>query len=116
MRPMNIWARTTSIGVLAMVAAYCFVQYLSAAFAYSATVGLADQSAVTRLASKRAWIYLFVCAALQVVSARMVTATWDEPNMGSRALRVAVRYGLGVLISLMITGLIVGIAIALKWV
>ena len=116
MKTMNIWVRTAAVAGLTIVGAYCFIQYLGAAFAYSATVGLADQSAVTRLASRRAWIFLLACAALQMLSAMIVTATWEEPNLGSPALRVAVRYGLGVLISLIITGLVAGIAVAFKWV
>lgn len=100
--------RSIVVVALSVFAAYAILQYFTAAFAYSATLGVTSRLSATRLAEQRAWGYLILFWLLEVFSTAMVVARWPEPDLGTRMLRFLARYGTGMLISLTITGIATG--------
>ena len=108
----NRWFRFALIAGVVVAAAFCFLRYLEWAFSYSATLGLASKIQETRLANHRAWMFLCMFDALEVLSAIVVGFSWEDPDLGSGWLRVSARYGLALLLSLLATGIVVGLWLA----
>jgi len=108
----NRWFRFSLLAGVVVAAAFCLLRYLEWAFSYSATLGLASKIQETRLANHRAWMFLCMFAVLEVLSAIVVGFSWQYPDLGSAWLRFSARYGLALLLSLLATGIIVGLWIA----
>lgn len=106
------WFRFALLASVVAAAAFCFLRYLEWSFSYSATLGLASKIRETRLANHRAWMFLCMSVALEVLSAIVVGFSWECPDLGSAWLRLSARYGLALLLSLLATGLIVGLWLA----
>jgi hypothetical protein len=108
----RIWFRLALTTGLVVLAAFCFLRYIEWAFSYSATLGLASKAQETQLASHLAWLFLFMFIALEVFSAIVVGFRWEYPELGSAWLRFSARYGLALLLSLLATGVVVGVWLA----
>jgi hypothetical protein len=112
MRLKRTWFRLGFTGGLILLAAFCFVRYVDWAFSYSATSGLASRAQETRLANHLAWMFLCMFIALELFSAFVIGARWEYPDLGSAWLRFSARYGLALLLSLLATGIVVGLWLA----
>jgi hypothetical protein len=108
----NRWLRVALESVLVVLAAFCFLRYIGWAFSYSAALGLPSRIRETQLANHRAWLFLCVFLALEVLSGVLVAFSWEPPDLGSAWLRFAARYGLGLALSLVATGIVVGLRLA----
>ena len=108
----RIWFRLALIAGLVGLAAFCFLRYISWAFSYSATLGLSSRTQETRLAGHVACMFLCMFIALEVFSAIVVGFRWEYPELGSAWLRFSARYGLALLLSLLATGVVVGVWVA----
>jgi hypothetical protein len=108
----RIWVRLGLIAGLVVLAAFCFLRYIDWAFSRSATLGLASRAEETQLANHLAWMFLCMFIALELFSAIVVGFRWEYPDLGSAWLRFSARYGLGLLLSLLATGIVVGLWLA----
>jgi len=105
----RIWFRLALMAGLVVLAAFCFLRYIGWAFSHSATLGLASKTQETRLANHLAWMFLCMFIALEVFSAIVVGFRWEYPDLGSAWLRFSARYGIALLLSLLATGVVVGL-------
>ena len=108
----NRWFRSGLIAAVVVLAAFCFLRYLDWAFSYSATLGLSSRMQQARLANQRAWVFFCLFLVLEAFSAILVGFSWQEPDFSSAWLRFSARYGLALLLSLLATGIIVGLWLA----
>ena len=109
----NPWLRIPLVLVLVFISAFSFLRYIGWSFAHSATLGLAPQVAESRLANWWAWLYLILFATLQLLCTILLVEGWQPPDLGSRALRFVARYGSGLVLTLIATGIVVSLNVAL---
>lgn len=109
----NRWLRLTLVLALVLLGAFCFLRYIGWAFAHSGTLGLSSRIRETQLANRQAWYFLCMFIALEVLCAMVVGLAWEPPNLGSAGLRFAARYGSALALSLLVTGVVVGLQVAL---
>jgi hypothetical protein len=107
----NRWLRLVIVAALVLLSAFCFVRYLSWAFAYSATLGLDIPE--TRLSHHRVWFFLCMFIMLEILSAAVLGSAWEPSNLGSAGLRFVARYGSALALCLLATGVVVGLRLAL---
>lgn len=98
---------------LAVAAAFSFVRYLKWSFAYSGVLGLPSRMQEAQLAFRRACLFLCMFAVLEIVLAIIVASHWEPSASDSAAFRFASRCGAGVLVSILMTALLIGLALAL---
>jgi hypothetical protein len=94
---------------LIVAACFCFFRYLEWSFRYSATVGVPSEAQQTRVAYHLSVMFFSMFIALEVFSAFVIGFPSEEPDLGSAWLRFLARYGLPFLLSLIATGVVVGL-------
>jgi hypothetical protein len=109
--------RVLIIATLILLAAFCFIRYIEFVFSYTATLGLASQAHENQLANHLAWLFFCSFVALEVFSAIIVGSRWEQPDLGSAWLRFSARYGLALLLSVLATGIVIGlwVQVILRW-
>jgi hypothetical protein len=104
----KLWLRLMVIIGLTVLASFCFLEFLTCAFAYSANE--------TQLAYWRAWLFLSVFAGLEIFSAAILGLSWEPSIFHSAGLRFAARYGSALALCLIGTSAVVGILIGFsRW-
>lgn len=112
-RPWVSKLRWFVIAGLIILAAFCFVRYLSWALAYSA---IPRPSQASQLADRRAWLFFCVFAGLEMFCTALLAFDWERSDFYSAGLRFAARYGSALALCLLATGIVVGILIGLgRW-
>jgi hypothetical protein len=105
----HVWPgfRTVAICLSSTIsAAYCFTHYFSASLVYSGQPPSPEREA----AGLNALVFFGAFLLLEALSARAVGVFFfDSPDLGSAPLRFASRYGGGLIISLVLTALELGI-------
>jgi hypothetical protein len=109
MKLERVWCTLALVGGLIVAACFCFFRYLEWSFRYSAIVGLSSRAHETRVASHQSWMFFSMFIALEVCSAFVIGFPSEEPDFGSAWLRFLARYGLRFLLSLLATGVVVGL-------
>lgn len=109
----NPWLRIPLMLVLVFISALSFLRYLGSSFAYSATLGLDTQMAENRQAHWWAWLFLILFASLELLCTMLLVESWPSPDLGSRVLRFVARYGSGLVLTLIATGIVVALNVAL---
>jgi hypothetical protein len=107
------WVRFPLVLGLVLLSAFCFLRYISWSFAYSATLGLGSYAQANQLAGRSASFFLLLFVALEVLCALEMGGAWEPPDLGSRGLRFTARYGSALAISLLATGIVVALKVAL---
>jgi hypothetical protein len=104
--------RVALIAVLVVLAAFCFLRYIGWAFSYSGIVGLSSRVREAEVANLKAWLFLCMFFVLELLSSVLITFSWEPPDLGSAWLRFVGRYGSGLVLSLLATGIVVGLRLA----
>lgn len=103
--------RWVVIAGLIILAAFCFVRYLSCAFAYSA---IPEPGQESQRGGGRARLFFGVFAGLEILCTALLAHSWERSSFYSAGLRFAARYGSALALCLLATGIVVGILIGLS--
>src|SRR5579884_2655836 len=103
------WSRCLLIPGLIVLASFTFVRYVEWTFAYSATRALSSRTQEAHLALISAGVFFCAFIVLEIMLALLFASYWEYPDFGSTWLRFCGRYGLGLLVALFSTGIVVGL-------
>jgi len=109
----GLWLRLVLFLAVAVAASFSFLRYLSWGFAYSAVLGLPSRAAQAQQAYYRGWFFLLMFIVLEIVLTSIWASYWKPADFDSAALRFVSRYGLGLVISVLVTAILVGVNIML---
>ena len=98
--------------ILILLSAFCFLRYLDWAFVYSGRLGLADRIE-GQMAGNRSLLFFWTFVALELLCAVLVASPSEAPDFDSAPLRFTMRYGAALALSLVMTGIVMGLAVIL---
>jgi len=101
--------RVLLFAVLVILCALSFLQYAGWATVYSGILGLPSRASETQEAATKARLFFWVFVVLEAVATLTIAPLFRLENFWSREVRTVARYGMGLILSLIASGLVVGL-------
>jgi hypothetical protein len=108
------FVQLTLFVALAVAAAFSFVRYLEWSFGYSGVLGLPTQTKLAQLAVRRACLFFCMFVMLEIALVAIVASHWEPSALDSAGYRFVSRCGVGVLVSIFVTALLVGVGFVVR--